>query len=80
MLDFQDMYSFTTQTFIASTTAIAIQDSSDFPDAPFVAALEVVPAEDWYRTWPAERTIMLRRTSKRVRKAVDKMRPPVVVR
>jgi hypothetical protein len=33
-------------------------------DAPFVAALEAIPAEDWCRTWEAGRTIMLRRTSK----------------
>ena len=36
-------------------------------DAPFAAALEAVPAEDWCRTWAAGRTIMLRRTSKRVK-------------
>jgi hypothetical protein len=49
------------------------------PDA-LAAALEDVPAEDWSRTWPSCRTIMLRRTSKRVNKAVDKMRLPAVVR
>jgi Ran GTPase-activating protein (RanGAP) involved in mRNA processing and transport len=78
-----DMYSSTTQTFKASTTAIASQvtpNLSDLFEAPFVVALEAVPAEDWCRTWPAERTIMLRRTSKRVKEAVDKMRLPVVVR
>jgi Ran GTPase-activating protein (RanGAP) involved in mRNA processing and transport len=46
----------------------------------FVAALGAVPAEDWCRTWPADRTIMLRRTSKRVKEVVDKMRLPAVVR
>ena len=40
----------------------------------FAAALEAIPAEDWCRTWAAGRTIMLRRTSKRVEKVVDKMR------
>jgi hypothetical protein len=30
--------------------------------------------------WPADRTIMLRGTSKRVKKVVDKMRLPAVVR
>ncbi len=46
----------------------------------FTAALEAIPAEDWYRTWAADRTIMLRMTSKRVKEIVDKMRLPVVVR
>jgi hypothetical protein len=46
----------------------------------FVAALGAVPAEDWCRTWAAGRTIVLRRTSKRVKEAVDKMRLPAVVR
>ena len=49
-------------------------------DNAFTAALEAVPAEDWRRTWAAGRTIMLRRTSKRVKEAVDKMRLPAVVR
>jgi hypothetical protein len=50
----------------------------------FAAALGSIPAEDWSRTWAAgrttSRTIMLRRTSKRVKEVVDKMRLPVVVR
>ena len=49
-------------------------------DAPFPASLEAIPAEDWCRTWAAGRTIMLRRTSKRVKEVVDKMRLPAVVR
>jgi Ran GTPase-activating protein (RanGAP) involved in mRNA processing and transport len=49
-------------------------------DAPFAAALEAIPAEDWCRTWAAGRTIMLRRTSKRVKEVVGKMRLPAVVR
>jgi hypothetical protein len=49
------------------------------PDA-FAAALGAIPAEDWCRTWAAGRTIMLRRTSKRVKELVDKMRLPAVVR
>ena len=49
-------------------------------DAPFAAALGAVPAEDWCRNWAACRTIMLRRTSKRVKEVVDKMRLPAVVR
>ena len=46
----------------------------------FVAALEAVPAEDWSRTWAAARTIMLRRTSKKVKKVVEKLLLPSVVR
>jgi hypothetical protein len=50
------------------------------PEIAFTAALAVVPAEDWGRTWAADRTIMLRMTSKRVKELVDKMRLPAVVR
>ncbi len=46
----------------------------------FPAALESIPADDWGRTWVADRTIMLRRTSKRVKQKVDKMHLPPVVR
>jgi hypothetical protein len=49
-------------------------------DNAFTVALEAVPAEDWCRTWATGRTILLRRTSKRVKEAVDKMRLPAVVR
>lgn len=38
----------------------------------FIAALSAIPAEDWCRTWPVGRTIMLRMTSKRVKEVVDK--------
>ena len=46
----------------------------------FNAALAGVPAEDWCRTWPADTTIMLRRTSKTVKQTVEKMRLPADVR
>jgi hypothetical protein len=46
----------------------------------FAAALGALPPDDWSRTWAAVRTIMLRRTSKRVKEVVDKMRLPAVVR
>jgi hypothetical protein len=49
-------------------------------DETFAAALGVLPPDDWSRTWETGRTIMLRRTSKRVKEVVDKMRLPVVVR
>jgi Leucine-rich repeat (LRR) protein len=74
------MYSSTTNTTNTTKIAIAICDDPHLPDLSFVAVLEAVPAEDWCRTWPAERTIMLRMTSKRVREAVDNMHSPVVVR
>ena len=46
----------------------------------FVQALRAVPAEDWWRTWPSCRTIMLTRTSKKVKEQVQKMRLSAVVR
>jgi hypothetical protein len=49
-------------------------------DAPFAAALEAILGEDRCRTWAAGRTSMLRRTSKRVKVVVDKMRLPAIVR
>jgi hypothetical protein len=46
----------------------------------FVQALRAVPAEDWWRTWPGCRTIMLTRTSKQVKEQVRQMRLSAVVR
>ena len=46
----------------------------------FAAALAAIPAEDWDRTWAADRTMMLRMTSKKVKEAVSKLRPPAVVK
>ena len=45
----------------------------------FATALAAVPAVDWQRTWAAEKTIMLRMTSKRVKDVVDRARLPAVV-
>lgn len=45
----------------------------------FTSILSAVPDDDLYRTWSAERTIMLRRTSKRVKELIDMKRLPVVV-
>ena len=45
----------------------------------FVTILEILPREDWCRTWPADRTIMLRMTSKRVNDAIDKIKPPTII-
>ncbi len=45
----------------------------------FAAALGAIPADDWCRTWAADRTMMLRRTSKTVKGVVDKLRLPAFV-
>jgi hypothetical protein len=45
----------------------------------FDAVLSAVPVDDWYRTWPADRTIMLSMTSKRFKELLKKMRFPVDV-
>jgi hypothetical protein len=46
----------------------------------FAAALGALPPDDWSRTWAACRTIMLRRTSKRVKEVLDKMRLQALIR
>ena len=46
----------------------------------FLDALTAIPADDWGRTWAADRTIVLRRTSKTVKQQLDKMRLPAIVR
>ena len=46
----------------------------------FVQALVAIPSDDWCRTWAAEKTKMLRLTSKSVKAVVDKMRLPTAVR
>jgi len=42
----------------------------------FAEALVTVPVEDWYRNWPADRTIMLSKTSKKIKNIINKMRIP----
>jgi hypothetical protein len=46
----------------------------------FAQALVAIPSNDWCRTWAAEKTNMLRLTSKSVKAVVDKLRLPAVVR
>ena len=46
----------------------------------FLDTLIAIPTEDWGRTWAADRTIVLRRTSKTVKEQLDKMRLPAIVR
>ena len=45
----------------------------------FPEALTTVPAEDWYRNWPADRTIMLKMTSQNIRNIINKMCIPAIV-
>ncbi len=52
---------------------------TDITDPPLFVALEAVPAEDWWRTWPAESTIMLRKTSKKVYNILKKICPPAFI-
>jgi hypothetical protein len=56
------------------TTQPALLSTDGFP-----SGLGDLPPDDWSRTWVAGRTIILRRTSKRVKEVVDKMRLPAVV-
>ena len=46
----------------------------------FPASMECMPAEDWCRTREVNGTIMLRRTSKRIKEIVDNMLLSAVVR
>jgi hypothetical protein len=46
----------------------------------FAAALAAIPAEDWDSNWAADRTRMLRMTTKRVKEALSKLRLPAVVK
>ena len=45
----------------------------------FLEALTIVPVEDWYRNWPANRTIMLSMTSKEIRNIINIMCIPAIV-
>lgn len=45
----------------------------------FAELLEKVPAEDWYRNWPANRTIMLSKTSKKIKNIINKMCIPAII-
>lgn len=56
-------------TFAATQAPDPIQTQAPTPTLEQV--LTVVPSKDWNRTWPADKTNMLRMTSKKVRKKVD---------
>lgn len=45
----------------------------------FNKVIQIVPGVDLCNTWAADRTIMLRMTSKRVKEAIDKIRPPTEI-
>jgi Ran GTPase-activating protein (RanGAP) involved in mRNA processing and transport len=45
----------------------------------FAELLEKIPAQDWYRNWPADRTIMLSMTSKKIRDIINNMNIPAIV-
>jgi hypothetical protein len=62
-----------------SVEAAQTQASSRLATGAFAAALSSIPSEDWARTWPADRTVMMRMTSKPVKEAVDKLRLPTVL-
>ena len=44
-----------------------------------VNILEIIPSYDLCRSWSADRTIMLRLTSKKVNDAIDKIKPPTII-
>jgi hypothetical protein len=54
--------------------------ASEPPSDALSVALVVIPANDWCRTWAADRTMLLRMTSKNVKEVVDKLRPTAVVK
>ena len=67
----------------ARTTTIQTtpaEQASKPPSDAFTAALVAIPADDWCRTWAADRTMLLRMTSKRVKEVVDRLRPPAAVK
>ena len=41
--------------------------------------LEIIPAEDWLRNLPENRTIMLLKTSKRIINIISKIRPKTYI-
>ena len=65
--------------YLPQATATPKQPCKLAADA-FATALSAIPSEDWCRTWSADRTIMLRMTSKRVKELVDRIHPPADVR
>ena len=67
----------TRTTTIQTTPA---EQASECPSDSFTAALVTFPADDWCRTWSADRTMLLMMTSKRVKEVVDRLRPSAFVK
>jgi hypothetical protein len=57
-----------TETTPKATSDMHQQPSSSLLADAFAVALEAVPADDWCRTWPADRTMMLRTTIREARR------------
>jgi Ran GTPase-activating protein (RanGAP) involved in mRNA processing and transport len=60
--------------------ASSMEPPSELVAEAFICALETMSTDERYRDWPAERTIMLRMTSKRVKEVVDRFRAPAIMR
>jgi len=64
----------------AAETPPSLLAADTFDLLQFLNKLLVFPADDWSRTWAADRTMMLRMTSKKVRDAMDKLCLPTTVK
>jgi hypothetical protein len=62
------------------TPETASEPTPELAADALTVVLAAVPAEDWGRTWAADRTIMLIMTSKGVKELVDRVSPPAAVR
>jgi hypothetical protein len=63
----------------SKTPRLPVDPPSSLGADSLTSALETLPTDDWNRTWAADRTMMLRMTSKRVKNAVDNLCPPTIV-
>ena len=70
----------TCTTVQAADTPPSLLAADTFDLLQFLNKLLVFPADDWSRTWAADRTMMLRMTSKEVRDAMDKLCLPTTVK
>ena len=51
-------------------------DASDAPEPQLVSVLRTVPDDDWIKTWPVDKTLMLMMTSKNLNEVINKMQLP----
>jgi hypothetical protein len=70
----------TCTTVQAADTPPSLLAADTFDLLQFLNKLLVFPVDDWSRTWAADRTMMLRMTSKKVRDAMDKLCLPTTVK